>query len=230
MINLKNILFVGVSALLLTSCIGDDIVEDTIEPEVRITNPIDTLERNTSYTFSALAFDDAGMQIDPNQVRWKSLDTSLIEIDSLSGEAFAKKLGTTAIEADITYGNVLYQDADIVHVGNTTVVQTVARTGSLRTTSSYTLRGDFTLIEENDALQLRLASNYAASSSLPGLYVYLTNNPNTVVNALEVGKAISFSGEHVYNLPAGTSINDYQYVLYFCKPFNVKVGDGEFDN
>ena len=29
MINLKNILFVGVSALLLTSCIGDDIVEDT---------------------------------------------------------------------------------------------------------------------------------------------------------------------------------------------------------
>nr|HQU58856.1 hypothetical protein [Saprospiraceae bacterium] len=73
---------------------------------------------------------------------------------------------------------------------------------------------------------LEIADNYRASTSLPGLYLYLTNNPATVNNALEVGKVAVFDGAHSYHI-SGVGINDYDYLLYWCKPFSVKVGDGE---
>ncbi|MEM9549152.1 MAG: hypothetical protein AAGA77_24405, partial [Bacteroidota bacterium] len=63
---------------------------------------------------------------------------------------------------------------------------------------------------------------------LPGLYVYLTNNRNTTANALEIGAVEVFNGAHTYTVE-DVGINDYKFLLYFCKPFNVKVGDGEIN-
>lgn len=227
---LKSLLFLVGAMALFTSCIGDDIIEDTVEPEVRISNPVDSIEVSTSYTFEALVFNNTGLRVFQPDLKWTSLDTSILTIDSLSGEAQAKSIGTTRIQAEVEQNGLIFSDESIVSVGNTTVVQNIERTGALRTTSTYALQGDFTLKEENGQLELSFASNYRASTSLPGLYVYLTNNPNTTSNALEIGRVTSFNGTHNYVLPAGTGLNDYQYVLYFCKPFNVKVGDGEFDN
>ena len=110
------------------------------------------------------------------------------------------------------------------------MVSNPERTGSLQTTSSYLLEGDFVLSEIDGILTLSFASNYKASTALPGLYVYLTNNPNTTSGAYEIGKVTDFNGVHTYTLPSSIGIMDYDYVLYFCKPFNVKVGDGQFDN
>ena len=38
-----------------------------------------------------------------------------------------------------------------------------------------------------------------------------------------------FDGAHEYALPAGIGLLDYDYLLYYCKPFGVKVGDGAID-
>ena len=35
-----------------------------------------------------------------------------------------------------------------------------------------------------------------------------------------------FDGAHEYTF-TGADIFEYDYLLYYCKPFNVKVGDGE---
>ena len=41
--------------------------------------------------------------------------------------------------------------------------------------------------DESDELILSFAENYKTDDVLPGLYVYLTNNPNTINGALEIG-------------------------------------------
>ena len=98
---------------------------------------------------------------------------------------------------------------------------------SINTTSSYALTGDFTITEDgNGGINLVFADNYNASTALPGLYVYLTNNPSTTTGSLELQKVQTFQGAHTYSIP-NVGVNDYSHVLYFCKPFNVKVGDGE---
>ena len=86
-----------------------------------------------------------------------------------------------------------------------------------------------TLTEDGDDLLLQIGEDYEASSSLPGLYLYLTNNINSTANAFEIGMVDTFAGAHTYRIE-DIGVNDYDHVLYYCKPFRVKVGDGSFDN
>jgi len=109
-----------------------------------------------------------------------------------------------------------------------TSVADTSISGTINTTSSYKLTGSFTFSEsaQSSDLELKLDDDYCASTALPGLYVYLSNNRNNISSGLEIGAVEVFSGAHTYNIP-NTGINDYSFIVYFCKPFNVKVGDGE---
>jgi len=213
----------------LNGCIGDDIIQDEIEPVLRIMNPVDSIEINTEYQFLANYFNNVGQE-ETNTITWTTSDESIISITP-AGLATALQLGNVIISAEATTadGEVIRDDYAVV-VGNTTVVTNTARTGSLQTTTFYDLEGDFTLEEVNGNLVLSFADNYKTTSALPGLYIYLTNNPNTLANAFEIGRVDVFSGAHSYELDGSVALTDYEYILYFCKPFNVKVGDGVFDN
>lgn len=212
--------------LLFQGCIGDDIIFDTVEEVVRITNSVDTLGLDDSYAFQAIYLNNIGQEEAANVI-WSSSDTAVLSIDN-TGLAFGKAPGDAVVEAAVeTSGQEVIKDEVLVHVaeGETSTGST-ERSGTIQTTSSYTLEGDFTLKQEGTGLVLSFGSDYRASSSLPGLYVYLTNNPNSTNNALEISKVSVFSGSHAYNIPI-LDLNAYQYVLYYCKPFNVKVGHGE---
>ena len=104
----------------------------------------------------------------------------------------------------------------------------MGRSGVIQTTSSYRLEGDFEIQQTDSDLLINIADNYRASSALPGLYIYLTNNPTTLSGALEISKVTIFSGAHQYTVP-NVNINDYDYLLYYCKPFGVKVGDAKIE-
>ena len=230
---MKNSSFFLITIVLLLfglgGCIGDDIIDDMVEPVVRIMNPIDTIEINTNYQFEATYFNNVGQEVN-NTVSWSSSNENIISVTS-AGLATANELGNAILTAEATSeAGVIIQEERMLIVGNSTVVASSDRTGSLQTTSSYALKGDFTLEEDNGILKLSFADNYEASTALPGLYVYLTNNPNTTSGAFEIGKVEEFSGAHTYELPSTVDVMDYEYVLYFCKPFNVKVGDGQFGN
>ena len=98
--------------------------------------------------------------------------------------------------------------------------------GSIRTTSSYKLTGSYEYgLNDAGQLVLDIAGNYEASTALPGLYVYLSNNPNSTSGSYEIAEVNVFNGAHSYTLPSSIDISDYKYILYWCKPFNVKVGD-----
>ncbi len=222
---MEKLLLLGlILAVFTTGCIKDDILFDTQEPELRITNAPDTLEVNSNYTFEAMYLNNVG-QSENVDLSWTSLDENTISIAN-DGFATALQLGSTTIRAEYDNGTEILTDEVSVQVGESTVINSNEFSGTVNTTSSYVLTGDFTIAENGDDLLLEFSSDYEADTGLPGLYVYLSNNPNSNADAYEIGAVQIFSGAHSYTIP-NTSIFDYNYVLYYCKPFGVKVGHGE---
>lgn len=222
------ILFFGLLLSLLSSCIGDDIIADEVPERLRINNRIDSLKLGDSYQFEVMFFNNIGQQ-EERQVSWNTSDANIISVDQ-NGLATANEMGTATITATVNLPDKapVEDSFDVVVSDVTTEVEENGnRSGTIKTTSSYVLTGDFEFFEEGTALTLSFADNYAASSALPGLYVYLTNNPNTITGAYEIGEVTKFSGAHSYEIPADVGLDTYNYVLYYCKPFRVKVGDGE---
>lgn len=216
------------SILLMAACIGDDIVLDEVEPTVRITNAADTLAINTQFLFEHAFFDNVGKQVTNDAIVWSSSNPAVVSIEA-SGLATAIQLGAATITVEATQDGSVYQDWHDIVIGQNTVLSETSRKGTIQTTSSYQLTGSFTLTQTDSDLYLSFDDDYAATSALPGLVVYLTNNPETIDNALEIAAVSVFSGSHGYQI-SNVDINDYSHVLYFCKPFRVKVGDGEIED
>lgn len=216
------------SLMLITvwsGCIKDDYVDDEVDPVLRITTIADTIAVGDSFQFEAMYLNNVGKE-ESVPVLWSSSQPDIISIDMNTGLSEALQVGASVIAVEYNDGSKVLRDEIEVNAGSSTVVQPGEKSGTVHTTSSYALTGDFTLKTDGDNLILEFANNYNASTALPGLYVYLSNNNTTTANALEIAKVEVFSGAHSYMIP-NVGINDYSYVLYFCKPFNVKVGDGE---
>ena len=209
------------------ACIGDDLVQDLVPEQVRITNAPDSLPVDEMFQFTASYFNNVG-QMEDVSIIWHSSDETVLSIDG-NGLAKALKLGEVTITASVLLSTgQTFEDMTVIHVAEdvSQLPTEKERQVTIRTTSSYQLEGTGRLKElASGDLSLEIDANYKASTSLPGLYVYLTNNPNTLSGAFEVGKVTTFSGAHSYTI-TGVDINTYSYVLYYCKPFVVKVGDG----
>ncbi|MEL7531194.1 MAG: DM13 domain-containing protein [Bacteroidota bacterium] len=220
-----SIYFIGVLSL-LTSCIGNDILEDTVAEEIKITDRVDTLGLNDTYQFLARYTDQIG-RVQDASVNWNSSSPTIVSIDA-NGLATGLSVGEATVYVELNeVGAPALQDSVKVKVGTETVEPPAEnRSGLIQTTTFYELTGDFEIEANGDDIIIKIADNYKASSTLPGLYLYLTNNPNSITDAVEVSKVTTFSGEHEYEV-ADVGLNDYDYLLYYCKPFNVKVGDGE---
>ena len=224
---MKQTAFLSILMVLFSlGCIKDDFIDDEVDPIVQITSTIDTLGINETFQFEAVYLNNVGFQ-ENVPILWSSSAPDVISINS-DGLAMGISEGNSVITAEYESSNGILTDQLQVSVGAETVIMPTERSGTIRTTSSYTLTGDFTLSEDGSGIKLSFDNNYEASTALPGLYLYLSNNQNSIANALEVGEVETFSGSHIYNI-SNTGINDYNYLVYFCKPFNVKVGDGEIE-
>ncbi|MCB0664827.1 MAG: hypothetical protein KDC80_03350 [Saprospiraceae bacterium] len=213
----------------LSGCIGDDILSDRIEAQLRLLNPIDTLALGDSYQFELAYFNMTGVEENLQEMTWSSSATEIISIDQ-QGIALARREGRSILTVAGTTidGSMVATEWELV-VGKSTILSGSARKGKLTSTSSYLLTGDFQLSESTVGVALAFSDNYSASSALPGLYLYLSNNPNSIDSAFEIGKVEIFEGMHHYEIKE-VKINDYAYLIYYCKPFQVKVGEGTFDN
>ncbi len=215
------LLLIGVS-----SCIKDDIIDDYVQPRLNITSSVKELAKGDTFYFEAQFLNNIGLREEINP-EWISSDTSIISFSDF-GIAYGKTKGDAVVMAKHfdSFENEWFSDTAYVTISDKTIIDNEKKSGTVRTTSQYTLQGDFEVEQlENGNLLISFAANYEASDNLPGLFVYLTNNPNTINGALEIGRVTTFSGEHSYEIE-NVNINDYSTLLYFCKPFNVKVGDG----
>lgn len=213
----------------ISSCIGDDILDDTVDPELRITNIIDTLQVGTEFQFSATYFNNVGLPA-TTSIGWTSSNSDLISISN-DGLAFANDVGIVTISAtSVENGEEIIEEFALSASQEASDASTkTERSGTIVASSFYVLEGDFTLSETSDGVRLDIADNYRASQALPGLFVYLSNNPNSISGAHEISDVKVFEGKHSYELD-GIGLNDFNYVLYFCKPFNVKVGNGKIED
>ncbi len=296
---MKRPLIIWTCCLLFLACIGEDFVDDYVDPSLRITNAIISIREGLSYQFEAQFFDESGRKVDQPSLEWSAVPPSAVEIQpngtlkalsagdvmlivstlGLQGNPIEATLsftinpraititstGTTDTTTSTTDTSTATTDtttstsdtatsttdsatstSDTTTSTNTDnednngdedntngstddgiVVAPQFFEGQIRTTSSYALEGNFRLEHNGTQLILSIDDSYRASSSLPGLYLYLTNNPNSPEDGFEVGAVSVFSGAHSYTLPASIGLMDYKYLLYWCKPFRVKVGDAQ---
>ncbi len=215
--------------LALGGCIGDDIIFDTVPAALRITNPVDSLTVGETHQFETRYTNNIGVA-EEQPVFWSSSDEEILSVND-DGLATALKEGVAELTAEVVVdGQESVMAALQVTVSMEEVIDDPSemRGGTIRTTSSYLLEGSFEVREDGDGIIIDIGEDYRASTALPGLYLYLTNNPSTVNNALEIGAVEVFEGKHSYRV-SGVGLFDYDYLLYWCKPFSVKVGDGEIE-
>lgn len=213
----------------LNSCIGDDIIDDFVEPSFRIIAKVDSLSLGNNHQFAALYTNNIGLE-ESVAIQWTSSNENVLTID-VNGLAMGVGEGQVIITATIQQNDETLIDETAVVVADEMVTNVSEnRSGAIRTTSSYELEGSFELSESDGNLTLSFKEDYKASSALPGLYVYLTNNPNSINGAYEIGEVEVFNGVHSYVIPqSDVSLNQFNHLLYFCKPFRVKVGDGDIN-
>ena len=68
------------SLSLFTSCIGDDIVDDYVSPEIRIQNPVSSIEEGTTYQFQHQFINNVG-QVESISPSWSSADEAILTVD-----------------------------------------------------------------------------------------------------------------------------------------------------
>jgi len=229
---MKKTILILVCCLPVFSCVKTDLINDRVDPKLFISNPLLELKKGgTAHQFEVNYFNYVGKKIENPKVSWSSSDSSVLAITE-DGLATGVDFGTATVTATLTTEEeqLTITNSDIVTVSSATLTESIEFLGTIVTTSNYELEGSYTLKvheDENNVLRLSLGEDYKASTSLPGLYIYLGNNPNSVADAYEIGPVTVFEGAHFYDLPSTISIYDYSYILYWCKPFGVKVGEGQ---
>ncbi|GAA4828976.1 Ig-like domain-containing protein [Algivirga pacifica] len=213
---------------LLGGCIGDDIIDDRVDEVVTIENPIDSLQVGVTYQLNASFLNNIGIE-EEREIAWESADENLVTVDQ-EGTLEGIAVGDTYIVAHVPMSDRMVTDTMTLHISEDLEdgVSGADKGGQLRSTSSYILQGNFTVVGENGGIRITFDDTYKASEALPDLVLFLTNNPTTTAGAYEIGSVEIFSGAHSYFVP-NVEVGTYEYLLYYCVPFNVKVGDGLID-
>jgi hypothetical protein len=328
---MKNASFIIVCFLLLLSCVGEDLVNDYVDPDLRISNAILSIPEGVQYQFTARFFDESGTKVENHTLVWlvdpptalsiaqdgtiqaiaageatvivqttglrgdiiearttfsvtavtsTDTSTSTSETSTMTADSETSTLTTdtetstmttetetstmttdteTSTMTTETETSTMTTDTETSTMTtetetstmttdtetSTMTIETETSTttidnntgtgivlapqfyeGEIISTSSYILEGNFRYEHNGTQITLSLDENYRASTSLPGLYLYLGNNPNTVNGAIEIAKVTVFNGAHEYILPPSIELADYKYLIYWCKPFSVPVGEG----
>lgn len=242
--------------LLFYGCVGEDFINDYVDPSLRITNPILEIREGSSYQFNVQFFDESGTKVAQPDLSWSVSPPNALTILQ-DGTITAVRAGQTILSVSTTglQGNTVQATTEFnitvapgevstpttattsattasttTDTGSNTdgvVVATPFYEGQIRSTSSYLLEGNYRYEHNGEHILITIDNSYQADTALPGLYVYMGNNPNTTAGAYEIGPVTIFQGAHEYSLPSNIELMDYQYILYWCKPFNVKVGEAK---
>ncbi len=219
---------IALTLVLFSSCIKEDIIDDFTATDLRITNSLTSLAVGEQHQFETMYLNNVGLEVE-TALEWTSSDESVATI-SETGLVTALKTGTTTITVAANNVDEPISTTTTLQVAEETIIDNTPRSGMLISTSSYPLTGNFTLESnpQNNELILKL-SNYELGDGLPGPYIYLSNNQSTTNGAFEVGRVKQLKGDHSYVLNSDeVGINQYKYILFWCKPINQKVGEGEF--
>ena len=179
------------------------------------------LNLDETLNLSARALNAVGQEISNVDITWESTDSSIASVSS-SGTVTAHNNGSADIvaSADQISGNYPI-----------TVGQPSERMGQFESLNGYQTSGSVTLtLGNSEVVNINLGDDFSADNG-PGLYVYLSNNRSSISGGVEIGKLRSNNGADTYIAPSDVTLDEYDFVLIYCRPFGVgfgsaKLGDG----
>lgn len=97
--------------LLLLSCVGEDLINDYVDPDLRISNPIVSINEGFQYQFKARFFDESGTKIAKEKLlvlgrlnTKQSLQNGRLSAINNNGSIFANNVEVTNLGGEIIYG------------------------------------------------------------------------------------------------------------------------------
>lgn len=209
--------------LLLTACIGTDIIDDpVVPPRVAISPRIDSLSAGETVQFAAKYYNDIGIA-EEQAITWISTDTGHIQIDE---NGLATGIVTGPAQLIATGGGAA--DTLTLNTAGVTNVTTL-RAGDFEGRGGYSASGEARLERQTDgSLKLFFGSDFSASAG-PSIYILLANhtsgNYSVTAGSPEVNstsaqisstRVTNFSGAMEFDVPADVDIDDFDFVVLYC--------------
>lgn len=184
------------------------VVIDTNEvATITINADTNELQPGEQLQFTAVARNINGTVLDEEQFQWSSSDPNVVAVDP-SGLANANAVGSASITAS---------SGDAISAGFSLLVNQAAvtsRTGNFVNQNGYRVSGNVEM-RTTSAGNLELSFTNFSSQNGPALYVNLANN--TTSAGVEIEKLNQLSGNFTVSLPGNIGIQDYDYVLIWCR-------------
>jgi len=186
-------------------------------------NNVTVLDIGQTLQLSAEALNLSGEPLEEEiEVTWSSDDPSIAEVDE-NGLVTGLANGMVMINAvaENASGSI-----------NLTVCssESLSRSGNFMGINGYRASGMVALNTSSDgSITIDFASDFSVQNG-PGLYLYLSNQSDEVTGGLEIGELRSTSGADSYEISESADINDFNYVILYCKPFGVGFGTAELSN
>lgn len=173
------------------------------------------LSTGDSVLLEAIARTIDGTVISDAEFSWNSADASIASVNQ-QGRVLAHSTGTTVVHAE---AEGIRSRPLFVKVGSGASV----RTGTFRKKpgTSYEVQG--TAILSMDNSQLQFEEDFLCSDG-PRLHVYLAERDRIEASSLDLGPLKMNSGSQDYQIPAGIRIDEFNYIIIHCVPFNVTFG------
>ena len=153
-------------------------------------------------------------------VTWESSNP---EVCSISDEGLATAL-TNGVTQIIASSEGLSSLPFTLMVGS----DALSRSGTFQGLNGYSVAGTAVLERSADQASVQLESDFQSQSG-PGLYLYLSPNPNNVNGGINLGSLQATSGAQTYALPTNANPDDFDYVLVYCQPFGVPFGTAHLE-
>ena len=134
------------SFLLFFSCVETDYKNDRVDPEIFISNPLSTLEEGTDYQLETKYFNYVGKEIENPVVNWSTENPTILTV-SETGLVTGISMGVAIITASLITKeeNLTITNTNKITVSMSTAVEPVKFDGTITSTSSYLLKGSYTL-------------------------------------------------------------------------------------
>jgi hypothetical protein len=170
-----------------------------------------------SLTLTGLAYNRFDQIVEGKEIEWESSDVSVIEISEGVIKALTNGKSTISAHTEGISSQPLI--IEVSEVG--------LREGSFEGAAGHKAAGKAMLSMANSGVLLELSDDFSADNG-PGLYLYLSNQPNNVDAGVEIAPLTKLSGPSSYGIE-GVSLADFNYVIIYCKPFKVVVGRAQLN-
>lgn len=182
---------------------------------IQVSGAKNTLTTGEKLNLTATIFNPFDEPIDQDrEVFWLSGNPAVAAVAD-NGEVEAFAVGQTSITASI---DSISSQPYLIEVIDGSV-----RTGSFEGAAGHKASGTAMLSADGaGGVQLMLSDDFEADNG-PGLYLYLSDSPSNVNGGVEIAPLTQLNGPSAYTVP-NTSLQDFDYVIIYCKPFKIVVG------